>query len=77
MELVSTMEISGEEREIADAYAREQIDGINTSVSSISQDIAALDAQIAVEHSYTQSVESNLSTEITKLKERISVLESK
>lgn len=32
MELVSTIEISGEEREIADAYAREQIDGINSNL---------------------------------------------
>lgn len=35
MELVSTMEISGEEREIADVYAREQIEGINESLSVI------------------------------------------
>ena len=41
MELVSTIEIDGEEREIADAYAREQctanaksIDGINNNLSS-------------------------------------------
>ena len=41
MELVSTMEISGEEREIADAYAREQcaanaeaIDGINSNLDT-------------------------------------------
>lgn len=32
MELVSTMEINGEEREIADAYAREQIDGVNSNL---------------------------------------------
>ena len=31
MELVSTMEISGEEREIADKYARERIDGVNSN----------------------------------------------
>ena len=34
MELVSTMEISGEEREIADAYARGEIEGINSNLSS-------------------------------------------
>ncbi len=34
MELVSTMEISGEEREIADAYARGQIDASNVSTVS-------------------------------------------
>lgn len=32
MELASTIEISGEEREIADAYAREQIDAINSNL---------------------------------------------
>ena len=35
MELVSTMEISGEEREIADAYARGQIEGINSNLSDL------------------------------------------
>ena len=32
MELVSTIEISGEEREIADAYARQQIEGISSNL---------------------------------------------
>ena len=35
MELVSTMEINGEEREIADAYARGQIDGINSNLDTL------------------------------------------
>lgn len=35
MELVSTMEISGEEREIADAYVRWQIDGINSNLDNL------------------------------------------
>ena len=35
MELVSTMEISGEEREIADAYARGQIEGINSNLDGL------------------------------------------
>ena len=33
MELVSTMEIKGEEREIADAYARGRIDSLNSNLS--------------------------------------------
>ena len=35
MELVSTMEINGEEREIADAYARGQIDWVNSNLAVI------------------------------------------
>lgn len=35
MELVSTMEISGEEREIADAYARGKIDGVNSNLDGL------------------------------------------
>lgn len=35
MELVETLEISGEEREIADAYAREQIDGVNSNLDGL------------------------------------------
>ena len=34
MELVETLEINGEEREIADAYARGQIEGINSNLAS-------------------------------------------
>ena len=35
MELVSTMEINGEEREIADAVARGQIDGVNSNLTDL------------------------------------------
>lgn len=35
MELVSTIEISGDEREIADAYARGQIDAINSNLAQL------------------------------------------
>ena len=35
MELVSTIEINGEEREIADTYARGQIDGINSNLDNL------------------------------------------
>lgn len=63
MELVSTMEISGEEREIADAVARGQI-------ATNAQNIAANTEGIA-------GLNSNLASEISRAKETEEVLKSR
>ena len=63
MELVSTMEINGEEREIADAYARGQI-------ATNAQNIAANTEGIA-------GLNSNLASEISRAKETEEVLKSR
>ena len=53
MELVSTIEISGEEREIADAYAREQIDGVNSNLDQLEYSDVAGGKNLAKNIEYT------------------------
>lgn len=60
MELVSTIEINGEEREIADAYARGQIDAINSNLDGLGYGENAggknlIDISKITDNSYVQS----------------------